>query len=119
MQPVRLVDDETAGVLLKVSRAYAEQLNNPADPRGTCMSSKQTILQKVSISSGHTDPLHASCVTAVVCRPTFTLAGATFTFAMLQLGAALPVSAAGFLSSFKAVPIEDVLRGFDSSDLEE
>ena len=66
MQPVRLVDDETAGVLLKVSKAYAEQLNNPADQRGTCMSSKQTILQKVRISSAFTDPLHPSCVTCLM-----------------------------------------------------
>ena len=57
MQPVRLVGADDAGVLLKVSRAYAEQLESPANQRGTHLSSKQAILQKVRVSSAHTDTM--------------------------------------------------------------
>ena len=63
MQPVRLVGDDGGGVLLKVSRAYAEQLQSPADRRGTHLSSKRATLQKVRVSSAHTDPQHHSCGT--------------------------------------------------------
>ena len=61
MHPVRLVGDDDGGVLLKVSRAYAEQLESPADRGGTRLSSKRATLQKVRLSSAHTDPQHHSC----------------------------------------------------------
>ena len=63
MQPVRLVGDDDAGVLLEVSRAYAEQLESSADQGGTHLSSKQATLQKVRVSSAHTDSQHPSCGT--------------------------------------------------------
>ena len=63
MHPVRLVGDDDGGVLLKVSRAYAEQLESPEDRGGTRLSSKRATLQKVRVSSAHTDPQHHSCGT--------------------------------------------------------
>ena len=61
MQLVRLVGDDDGRVLLKVSRAYAEQLESPADRGGAHLSSKRATLQKVRVSGAHTDP----CITAV------------------------------------------------------